>query len=222
MKQAIRLFLYPRIFFNQLQWSKNHVAILFSFLVITLIETQVSKDLMLYAGLVSPLVTQWHLSEDSAIWAITALRTALMVASFISLVESLWFIGSLLGKEVSRSQQKNSKRVFYRRMAVVSTIFLAGHTAYSLLYVHTTFCVIGILLYLWSLRLGYFAMQEQFQLHFKQLLVLGVVSMVIFLNSVYMVRSALQYIIWNLIGSKLLPSSSITEQHDEPRQIDLT
>ena len=203
MKQAIRLMTHPKIFFNQLQWSKNHLAILFSFLVITIIQTEVGKDLQLYSALIQPLMGQLNLSEEIATWLVTLLRIFLMIASFIGVVESLWLIGTLFTKQDPKhlSIQQNSKRVFYRRTAIVATIFLAGHTAHTLLYVHQGFGLIGILFYVWSMRLGYYAMQEQFHLKMKQLFLLALISLVIFLNSAYLSRTALNYLVSNVIVS---------------------
>lgn len=157
MKQGLRLLFKPGTFFGQLQWSTHHWFILFAFLAIASVETQLGKFTDVYQTYALLLQNQFSLTFDQALWVITFSKLGLMLLGTYVLVTFIWIVGNLLGA-------KKSKRVLFRRLAVVFAVFLAGYTAQHMTEYSPHFLLAAVLLYSWGLFLGYFAIREQFEL----------------------------------------------------------
>jgi len=160
VKQGLRFFLDPRGFFNQLQWSSHHWLILFAFLVTASVESYVGKYHFAYNQYTLLLTHQFGWQPDVAIWTIAAVKLVLLVSGMYLLTMILWAIGSLIGHS-----ETNSKRVLFRRMAVVFTVILLGYTASHLVPVYASLAYVSYFLYAWGGLLGYMAMREQFELN---------------------------------------------------------
>lgn len=157
MKQGMRLFVQPGTFFNQLQWSKHHWYILFAFLFISAIEAHVGKQHSLYQVYANFLAQNLGLGFDIALWTVVASKLVLMLIGAFVTASLIWFVGNLIGA-------KNSRRVLFRRLAIVFTV---GITAYTTKHLEPLFPWMGtasFFLYFWALLLGYFALREQFVL----------------------------------------------------------
>jgi hypothetical protein len=157
VKQGIRFILKPKTFFNQLQWSRNHWLILVSFLVLATVETQVGRHSHVYEAYAFYLQNRFGFSLNFALWLLMAAKLVFMLAGSFAIATVVWVVGSVVG-------QKNSKRVLYRRLAVVFTVVLAGFTANHLADRYNALNLVALALYLWGLVLGYIAIREQFDL----------------------------------------------------------
>ena len=161
VKQGMRILLRPGQFVNQLQWSTHHWLILLSFLVITAIEAHVGRQHALYEAYSTLLAQNFGFNYDVAMWLVVTAKLFLILFGSWIVAHVVWFIGNLLG-------QKNSKRVLFRRLAVVFTLILAGYTASHLENVFPWMNTASFFLFFWGGLLGYFAIREQFQLtHFE-------------------------------------------------------
>ena len=166
MKQGLRLVVRPGAFFNQLQWSTHHWLIMLAFLVIASIETHVGRQHLYFQVYAEMLTARFGLSYNMAIWVVTSVKMALMVAGTFALATAIWIVGNIFGR-------RTSKRVLFRRMAVVFTVLLAGYTANHLVNVYPVASIASIALYLWGVVLGYFAIREQFALNHVETIVIG-------------------------------------------------
>lgn len=157
MKQTVRLFVKPGTFFGQLQWSTHHWLILVGFFIASAVETQLGSAQSLYRWYASFLNIRFGMELGTALWVITFLRLSfLLVAAWLA-TQAIWIFGTLLGEHTSR-------RVLFRRMAVVFTILLSGYTAQHLSGQFEFAAVTAIILYVWGVSLGYFALSEQFRM----------------------------------------------------------
>ena len=170
MKQGLRFFVNPKMFFNQLQWSRHHFAILVAFLCVAVVETQSAVELHAYDAPIQALTELLHGAEDAALFLFMTARVLLLAGAAYLLAELLWFAGGLLGKS-------KSKRVLFRRLGIVYTVLLASHTAHYLMYVHPFFGLVSVVLLLWTLALGYWALREHFSLNHMEAVVLGVFAL---------------------------------------------
>ena len=176
MKQGFRFFLRPWTFFNQLQWSTHHWFILLGFLVIAAVETQVGKHHRLYITLAGLLQHRFGIGLDFALWMVTAVKLFCLLAGAYFVSHLVWLVGNMVGT-------KNSKRVLFRRLAVVFTVLLAGYTAQ---YFAPTFPIasfVSVVLFIWGLGLGYFAIREQFGLSNLETLVVGFFALLLISSS---------------------------------------
>jgi hypothetical protein len=157
MKQGVRLLLKPKSFFNQLQWSSNHWAILLLFLVLATIETQVGRTHVLYNTLALYLNQRAGINYNLALWMILAAKLALFLAGAFLLTTVIYLVGSLVGSA-------NSHRVLSRRLAIVFTVLLSGFTVQHLVPSYPELYYVSMGLYGWGLMLGFIAIKEQFHL----------------------------------------------------------
>ena len=157
MKQGIRLLLKPGTFFNQLQWSPYHWLILVGFLVAASVETQLGSSSRLFQWYADFLTLRYGLSLSLALWIVTAARLAFLLTGAWVVSVLIWIVGSLLG-------QHSSRRVLFRRLAVVFTILLAAFTSHHLSTEYEYASLVSLALYAWGITLGYFAISEQFRL----------------------------------------------------------
>jgi len=172
LKQGIRLFLNPASFFGQLQFSRHHWILLLAFLGVAAVETQVGRQHALYEMYANTLVNRAGMSWNAAIWTVTAAKLVVMLFGAIMLSSFIWMVGNLFGR-------KTSKRVLFRRLAVVFTVFLAGYTANHLADTMPWLALGSILFYVWGLVLGYFAIREQFELNHLETMVLGLFALLL-------------------------------------------
>lgn len=162
----MRLFVKPGTFFNQLQWSTHHWIILIGFMIIASLETHIGKSHYYYQVFADVLSARTGLGWNQAIWVVTSIKMAIMIAGSFVLASFIWLVGNLFGR-------RTSKRVLFRRLAVVFTVLLAGYTLQHAPDT-TQLAELGSYgLYLWGLVLGYFAIREQFALNHLETLVLG-------------------------------------------------
>jgi hypothetical protein len=170
MKQGARFFLKPSAFVNQLQWSSHHSFILSTFCTTALIETQVGRNHALYAGLASILANHYGLGFTLAIWLVTFLKLTITMLGAVALVEMIGFLGGMFGRQSSR-------RVLFRRLAVVFSIVLLANTLNQCAAISTVAAVTAVTLFLWGLMLGFFTLREQFGLTFGEASTIGVFSL---------------------------------------------
>lgn len=176
MRQGMRLLTKPATFFNQLQWSTHHWIILVAFLGLATIETQVGRNQALYQAWALLLERRLGLSLDAALWVVTAFRLAILIAGSVAVSTVIWFVGHLFGR-------RTSKRVLFRRLAVVFTVLLAGYTASHLTGAYPALAFVSLVMYLWGLVLGYFAIREQFALNHLETVVVGLFALLLVSSS---------------------------------------
>lgn len=161
MKQLFRFVLQPSTFFNQLQWSQHHWFILVAFLVVATIETLFGRNHFQYEAYLNYLQWSWSLSFSVSLWIIQFSRLCLMLFGAYAITWLTWIVGSLFGSNSSR-------RVLFRRMAIVLTVLLAANTMDNLTLYIPVFGFVSFLLYFWAISLGFFAVKEQFSLNFVE------------------------------------------------------
>lgn len=172
MKQGMRLFVKPGTFFNQLQWSSHHWMILIGFFVASAIETQLGTTNNLFLWYANFLTLRFGFDLGTALWMITFARLAFLLAAAWVTTVAVWIVGSLFG-------QRSSRRVLFRRLAVVFTILLCGYTAQHLSAEYEFASLLSLGLYIWGGALGYFAIHEQFRLNMFQTLVVSAFALLI-------------------------------------------
>jgi hypothetical protein len=166
MKQTFRLLAKPGTFFNQLQWSRHHWLILATFLGLAVVETHVGSRHNSHRMMAELLGSQMGLSFGIAFALLTSARLVLLlVAAFVG-SWTIWFVGSLFG-------QQSSRRVFFRRLAIVATVILAGFTLRHFTDLHVWAEYAGWAVSAWGVVLGYFALREQFGLNRIEAIVMG-------------------------------------------------
>ncbi len=191
MKQSMRMFVRPKEFVNQLQWSTHHWMILFTFLIVTAVEAHVGRQHALYELYSSVISQNTGLPFDIAMWIVVALKLVILLVASYLIGQMVWTVGSFFGS-------KNSKRVLFRRLAVVFTMIMAGYTANHL---ESTFEWMGtasFFLYFWGVLLGYFAIREQFSLSHVETTVVGLFTALLVLSTwhfshIYMEQFARQH-----------------------------
>ncbi len=167
VRQGVRLLVKPGAFFNQLQWSSHHWVILILFLAVAAVETHVGKSQAIYHVFVESVQMKTGIPAQMATWVVIAAKLAATLLAAFVLVLFTWCVGNLFGR-------RTSKRVLFRRMSVVFTVFLAAYTLSQIPIAEkwAGYTVTG--LYVWGLVLGYFALREQFALTHVEGVVLGV------------------------------------------------
>jgi hypothetical protein len=166
VNQWIRLFSQPGTFFNQLQWSRHHWWILFSFLFVAAVETHVGRSQVLLTTYASVLSNYLQIGFDTAVWLAVSAKLFLLLAGAIAIAHVIYFIGSFFGDQGSR-------RVLFRRLAVVFTIILAAYTGSHLEHMYDWMGTASLFLYIWGGLLGFIALREQFMLSMTETLVVG-------------------------------------------------
>lgn len=185
MRQGIRLLVKPGTFFNQLQWSTHHWFILISFLMIASIETHVGKQHYFYQVFADVVSARFGISWAQAIWVVTSLKLAFMLAGSFLLASFIWMVGNIFGR-------RTSKRVLFRRLSVVFTVLLAGYTLEHLGTTHPDLNLVALALYGWGAALGYFALREQFALNHLETAVLGAFAMLTVVSSWHFANHAME------------------------------
>lgn len=185
MKQGIRLLVKPGTFFNQLQWSTHHWFILIAFLMIASIETHVGKSHLSYQVFADVMSARFAISWNEAIWVVTSLKLAFMLAGSFLLASFIWMVGNIFGR-------RTSKRVLFRRLSVVFTVLLAGYTLEHLSATHPDLGFVAMALYVWGSALGYFALKEQFALNHLETAVLGAFAMLVVVSSWHFANHAME------------------------------
>jgi hypothetical protein len=174
MRQLFRFFLSPATFVNQLQWSRNHTFILFAFLGVAFLESQVGVGRSLNLQLSWLLSNSTGIARDHALIAVIAGRVAFLFFGALSLGETLWWVGAKFGRQTSR-------RVLNRRLAVVLTVMLGSYTLYAIPEALAQYG--AAILLAWGLLLTYFTLREQFALTHFSAAVAGLVAVVFVMAS---------------------------------------
>ncbi|MBI4404166.1 MAG: hypothetical protein HY537_08395 [Deltaproteobacteria bacterium] len=201
MKQGLRLFLRPGTFFGQLQWSPHHWFILLAFLVIATVETHLGKYTDAYQNYTLVLQTRLGISFDTALWVIIFTKLFVMLGGTYLIANFVWFVGNQIG-------MRKSKRVLFRRLAIVFAVLLAGYTSQQLLDYSPHFLLAAVLLYSWGLFLGYFAIREQFELNMVE-------TTIVALFSILLVTSAWHYSHHAVEAMAQAEASAIARPHIE-------
>jgi hypothetical protein len=170
LKQVKRFFVSPGTFFNQLQWSPHHWFILISFLSLAVVETLVGKRQAVYEVYATFLQKNLGLSMNQALWVLLAGKLTILLAGAFIVASIIWVVGNLFGRHGSR-------RVLFRRLAVVFTVLLGAYTAQHLAALDPWFGILSAALYFWGLFLGYLALREQFSLTHMETAVVGGVAL---------------------------------------------
>ncbi len=170
VKQGVRLLIKPGTFFNQLQWSTHHWIILIAFMIVASLETHLGKSHYFYQVFADSLTSRTGMSWNQAIWLVTSIKLAVMVAGSFVLASFVWLVGNMFGR-------RTSKRVLFRRLAVVFTVLLAGYTLQHVAKTDENLQLFAYGLYIWGLILGYFAIREQFNLNHLETMVLGIFAL---------------------------------------------
>ena len=185
MNQGLRLITKPRTFFNQLQWSPNHWLILLAFLTLASIETQTGSHVGLYQKYATLITAHFNVTLNTAVWIIAVAKLVVMIWGAFSLASILFLVGNLFGRQTSR-------RVFFRRSAVVFTVLLAAYTASHNVEALPVLAVVSVALYAWSMVLGYFALREQFELTHVETVVLGSFALLLVVTSFHFTDHVLE------------------------------
>ncbi len=185
MKQGIRFFVRPKEFVNQLQWSTHHWMILFTFLVVTAVEAHVGRQHSLYE-IYSRVISQTTgFNYDLILWVVVAAKLLFMLVGSYLVAQLIWTVGSFFGS-------KNSKRVLFRRLAVVFTMILAGYTANHLQDAFLWMGTASFFLYFWGILLGYFAIREQFSLTHVETAVVGLFAVLLVVSTWHFAHSYME------------------------------
>jgi MFS family permease len=207
MKQTFRLLVRPKTFFNQLQWSSHHGLLLFAFALVALVETQVGRQQALFQILAQAVERETGLS---ALWAtgVVALARFLVLLGGAFLVAQLtWFVGNFFGR-------RSSRRVLFRRLAVVFTVLLGGYVAQQLMSHDPRWVFIVIGAYLWSAVLAYFAFREQFALSHVETMVLGALCLLAIATGWHYSRRATDVLVTELLRAQRLESAANADRAD--------
>jgi hypothetical protein len=157
---------------NQLQWSSHHWLILAAFLGLATLETTLGSSRGFYWEVVQALQLNFGLSENFAYGTLIAGKLALMIGGAYALSVIVWFAGSLFGKQTSR-------RVLFRRLAIVFTFLLTGYLLQTAFAEYAGVFVAGYAFYLWGLVLGYFSIREHFVLNTVESAAVGLFALLL-------------------------------------------
>jgi len=185
VKQGVRLLVKPGTFFNQLQFSTHHWIILIAFMVIASLETHLGRQHYFYQIFADQVSANFGLTWNQAIWVVTSIKLAFMLVGSFALASFIWIVGNLFGR-------RTSKRVLFRRLSVVFTVFLGAYTAQHLALGNENFTLMAMGLYAWGLILGYFAIREQFALNHLETLVLGLFALLVVVSSWHFSNHAME------------------------------
>ncbi len=157
MKQTLRFLLNPRVFFNQLQWSRAHWFIFGGFALMAFIETQTGTPHAFYSVGAQWLAKFWGWNFLESIWVLTVIKLVGMTTGVYFLSHIVWHVGGLFG-------QQGSRRVLFRRLTVVLTVMLLGFSIRNMGAPHSNWTLLSSGLLVWACFLGFYAIQEQFNL----------------------------------------------------------
>jgi len=135
--------------------------ILVSFLALALVETLVGKQHQLYSAFATFLQYRLGVGASAAIWLVMASRLAIMLGGSLAITSIIYLVGSIVGRP-------NSRRVLFRRLSVVFTVFLAGFIAQHYTSTISIASMVSLALYAWGIFLGYLAIREQFEMNHLQ------------------------------------------------------
>lgn len=203
MRQSVRMFVRPKEFVNQLQWSTHHWMILFTFLIVTAVEAHVGRQHALYE-LYSSVITQTTgIPFEIAMWLVVAAKLGVLLVGSYLIGQMVWTVGSFFGS-------KNSKRVLFRRLAVVFTMIMAGYTASHLESSFEWMGTASFFLYFWGVLLGYFAIREQFSLSHTETTVMALFTGLLVVSTwhfshIYMEQFARQHMTEMAAKTKVSP-----------------
>lgn len=176
VKQGVRIFVRPRTFFNQLQWSTHHMLILVAFFAIAAVETNVGNFHHFYEGFAAALKSRFGINYNVALWIITFAKLGLMILGTYAVSSLVWLFGNLLGR-------KNSRRVLTRRLAVVFTVLLAAHAVQYFAPGNQVFGIACLALYGWGVVLGYFALRTHFEFNHLETMVVALFAILVVTGS---------------------------------------
>lgn len=172
MKQGLRLLVKPGTFFNQLQWSSHHWFILIGFLIASAVETQLGSGNGVFQWYANFLTLRFGIGLGTALWIVTALRLLFLLTGAWAITQLVWIAGTLLG-------HRSSRRVLFRRLAIVFAILLAAYTSQHLSVEYEYGSLLALALYAWGMALGYFAISEQFGLTKLQTLAVAIFAAIV-------------------------------------------
>lgn len=176
MRQGLRIVTRPSSFFGQLQWSRHHWLIITTFLALAVVETHVGSHQQSHRIIAELLAAQTGWSFSFALGLLTAARLTVLLLAASAGTWVLWWIGNLFG-------QRSSRRVFFRRLAIVATVVLAGYTLRYFTDVSPTLEYAGWAVCAWGILLGYYAFKEQFGLTRVEAIVMGTFALVAAISS---------------------------------------
>jgi len=172
MKQTSRFFLAPTTFINQLQWSRHHWFLILAFGIALMAETYFGRYGEWFAHYGNIFQYEFGIGESGAIALLTALKLTFMIAGLYLLTTILWFVGNFIGST------ETSKRVLFRRLAVVATVFTLGYTAGHLVTEIPEMAYAALGMYIWGGYIAFIAYQEQFNLSLVEAALFCVLSIV--------------------------------------------
>lgn len=176
VKQSLRLFAKPGTFMGQLQWSSHHWLILASFLTLATVETLMGSSRGFYWEIVRRLQLDLGLSENLSYGAIIATKLFLMIGGAYALSLVVWFAGTLFGR-------RTSKRVLFRRLAIVFTFLLTGYLLQASFASSLALFLAGYAFYAWGLVLGWFSIREHFELNAVETMAVGLFALLLVSSS---------------------------------------
>ena len=179
MKQLFRFLFRPGTFFGQLQWSTHHWLILLAFLGMASVETHVGRQHLYYQVFADMVSARTGLSWEMSVWLVTFAKLVAFLAGAFALSSVLWVIGNLFGR-------RTSKRVLFRRMAIVFTVLLTAYTSHFFSPVYPIMEVLSWAFYVWGALLSFYAVKEQFALGSLEALVMSALAFLL-------ISSAWQY-----------------------------
>jgi hypothetical protein len=177
--------------------------ILVSFLVIAAIETHVGKQHQLYQGLANFFQSRFGIGTQLALWLITFGKLFLMILGTYTVSNLIWMFGTLIGRPGSR-------RVLYRRLAVVFTVLLAGLTASYAAPSFPIFTLVSALLYAWGIVLGYFALRAHFELTHVETFVVGLFAGLVIMTSWHVSHHVIEAAVRSQVTEQLATRPAVT------------
>lgn len=208
MKQGIRFFLKPSSFVTQLQWSSHHPWILAVFFLSALVETQLGPQGPVYAKLAVIFARDAALPLGLSIWILTFIKLAFLGVGAWFLTETIFFLGSLFG-------QPTSRRVLFRRLAIVFSLILLGQSALGLSESLPYAALLAGGFWIWALLLGFYTLREGFRLNGYEASAVGIFVLFLALG------------VWNFMSLSLqrvaraagpTPTVQIAKKPGAPRQ----
>jgi hypothetical protein len=179
--------------------------ILIAFLVIAAIETHVGKQHQLYQGLANFFQARFGLDVGVSLWLITFGKLALMLIGTYTVSNMIWIFGNLIGR-------KGSRRVLFRRLAIVFTVLLGGLTASYLAPQFAAFTFLSMALYAWGIALGYFALRAHFELSNIETVVVGLFAALAITTSWHFSHHVIEAVVKAQVSGATPPASSVANR----------
>lgn len=175
VKNSYRMIAKPGTFIGQLQWSKHHWVILFTFLTLVGVDTLVGAEQAQYQHYAAVLSQTLGLGFDLSLFVIMGTKMALVLAGAFVLASGIWLLGNRLGR-------RTSKRVLFRRLAVVFTVLIGANLLPQLGWgewtILTSWALAG-----WGIVLAYHAVKEQFALRPLEAGLVGAMALLLALSA---------------------------------------